>query len=83
MTQALTRRAFLGAAAAASAAAFARWDSRPYLVLYNGAILTMSTREPQVQALAVSGARVLAVGTSEQMLALAAPGTRRVDLGGQ
>lgn len=83
MTQALTRRAFLGAAAAASAAAFARWDSRPDLVLYNGAILTMSTREPQAQALAVSGARVLAVGTSAQMLSLAGPGTRRVDLGGK
>lgn len=83
MTQALTRRAFLGAAAAASAAAFARWDSRPDLVLYNGAILSMSTREPQAQALAVSGARVLAVGTSAQMLSLAGPGTRRVDLGGK
>ena len=83
MTQALTRRAFLGAAAAASATAFARWDTRPDLVLHNGAILTMSMREPEVQALAVSGARVLAMGTSAQMLALAGPGTRRVDLGGK
>ncbi len=83
MTQVLTRRAFLGAAAAASATAFARWDTRPELVLYNGAILTMSTREPEVQALAVSGARVLAVGTSAEMLSLAGPATRRVDLGGK
>ena len=83
MTRALTRRAFLGAAAAARTTAFARWDTRPDLVLHNGAILTMSMREPQVQALAVSGARVLAVGTSAQMLSLAGPGTRRVDLGGK
>jgi len=83
VTQTLTRRAFLGGAAAASATAFARWDTRPDMVLHNGAILTMSTREPEVQALALSGARVLAIGTSAQMLALAGPGTRRVDLGGK
>ena len=83
MSQILTRRAFLGAAAAASATAYARWDTRPDTVLYNGAVLTMSPREPEVQAVAVSGARVLAIGTSAQMLALAGAGTRRVDLGGK
>jgi len=83
MTRTSTRRSFLGGAAAASATAFARWEPRPDMVLYNGAILTMSPRAPQVQALALSGARVLALGTNAEMLALAGAGTRRVDLGGQ
>jgi len=79
----LSRRTFIAAGLGASAAAMARWETRPDTILYNGRILTMSTREPEVEALAVAGSRVFATGKSTEMLALAASGARRFDLGGQ
>jgi hypothetical protein len=41
----------------------------------------MAEREREVEALALAGDRVLAIGTSVEMLALAGSGTRRIDLG--
>ena len=81
--QRLSRRTFIAAGLGASAAAFARWDTRPDTILYNGRILTMGTREPEVEALALAGSRVLAIGSSTEMLALAGSGARRFDLGGK
>jgi hypothetical protein len=83
MMKRLSRRTFIAAGLGASAAAMARWETRPDTILYNGRILTMSTREPEVEALAVAGSRVFATGKSSEMLALAASGARRFDLGGQ
>ena len=79
----LSRRAFLATGLGASVTALGRWQSRPDAVLHNGRILTMGAREPEVQALALAGARVFAVGTSAEMLGLAGSGTRRFDLGGK
>jgi predicted amidohydrolase YtcJ len=79
----LSRRTFILAALGAGAAAFARWTTRPGTVLYNGRILTMSARAREVEALALAGDRVFAIGTSAEMLALADSSTRRVDLGGK
>ncbi|MBV8405970.1 MAG: amidohydrolase [Gammaproteobacteria bacterium] len=83
MRKPVSRRAFIATGLGAGAAALARWDTRPDVVLYNGRILTMTAREPEVAALALAGSRVFAIGTSEEMLALAASGTRRIDLGGK
>jgi predicted amidohydrolase YtcJ len=83
VTHRFSRRSFIATGLGASVAAFARWDTRPDTILYNGRILTMSTREREVEALALAGSRVLAIGTSAQMLALAGPGARRTDLGGK
>jgi len=83
MNKHLSRRTFIAAALGTGAAALARWDTHPDAVLYNGAILTMGSRVREVEALALSGSRVLAIGTSAEMLALAVSGTRRVDLGGK
>jgi predicted amidohydrolase YtcJ len=79
----LNRRTFIATGLSASAAALARWDTRPDSILHNGRILTMGTREREVEALALAGSRVLAVGTSAEMLALAGAGARRVDLAGR
>jgi predicted amidohydrolase YtcJ len=79
----LSRRAFLATGLGASVTALGRWDSRPDAVLHNGRILTMGSREPEVQAVALSGSRVFAIGTSTEMLALAGSGVRRFDLGGK
>jgi predicted amidohydrolase YtcJ len=83
MTKPLTRRTFIAAGLGAGAAAFARWATRPDTVLHNGKILTMAAREREVEALALAGSRVFAIGTSAEMLALADSGARRVDLGGK
>ena len=53
------------------------------LILYNGSFHTMDAQRPVVQALAVGDGRILAVGRSGDMLALADAGTRRIDLGGR
>ena len=82
MKKRLSRRTFIAAGLGAGTAALAGWDTRPDVVLNNGAILTMGTRVREVEALALAGPRVLAIGTSAEMLALAGSGTRRVDLGG-
>lgn len=79
----LSRRTFLATGLGASVAALGRWESRPDAVLHNGRILTMGSRAPEVQALALAGTRVFAVGTSVEMLALAGSGVRRFDLGGK
>jgi predicted amidohydrolase YtcJ len=79
----LSRRTFITAGLSAGAAAFARWDTRPNMILHNGRILTMGMREPEVEALALAGSRVFAIGRSTEMLALAGSGARRFDLGGK
>ena len=83
MRKRLSRRTFILAGLGAGAAAFARWATRPDTVLYNGRILTMSARAREVEALALAGDRVFAIGTSAEVLALADSSTQRVDLGGK
>jgi predicted amidohydrolase YtcJ len=79
----ISRRTVIAAGLGATAAAFARWDTRPDMILHNGRILTMGASDPEVEALALAGGRVFAIGTNTEMLALAGAGVRRVDLGGQ
>ncbi|MBI1963082.1 MAG: amidohydrolase [Candidatus Rokubacteria bacterium] len=55
----------------------------PDLVLYHGRVLTLDGAGRVAEAVAVSGDRIVAVGTSRDLLALAGPATRRVDLGGR
>jgi predicted amidohydrolase YtcJ len=78
----ISRRTVIAAGLGATAAAFARWDMRPDVILHNGRILTMGASDPEVEALALAGSRVFAIGTNAQMLALAGAGARRIDLGG-
>src|SRR5262245_44877684 len=77
----LTRRAFMATGLGAAAAALGKWQIEPDTVLHNGAIWTVSERVPEVEAVAIGGGRILAVGTSAEMLALASARTRKVDLG--
>jgi predicted amidohydrolase YtcJ/peptidoglycan hydrolase-like protein with peptidoglycan-binding domain len=51
------------------------------IVFYNGNLLTMEG--PAAQAIAVAGDRILAVGTNDEILALATAGTSRIDLQGR
>jgi len=55
----------------------------PDVVLVNGKIVTVDDRFSIAQAVAVSGERIVAVGTTAEISKLAGAGTRRVDLRGR
>ncbi len=79
-----TRRNFiytLGAITASSAFAIDRTE--PELILYNGNFWTANPRLPRAQAVAISGGRFLAIGSNDEILALAAGNVKKVDLGGK
>ena len=49
-------------------------------ILVNGRVFTATDAHPYVEAVAIRGARIQAVGTNREISALAGPNTRRVDL---
>jgi predicted amidohydrolase YtcJ len=53
------------------------------LILSNGKIITVDDRFSIAQAVAVTGDRVIAVGTNQDIARLAGPNTRRIDLSGK
>ena len=52
-------------------------------ILYNGKVLTVDARFSVVEAVAVRGDQIVAVGTSGDVLKLAGPDTLRIDLKGK
>jgi hypothetical protein len=56
---------------------------KPDLILYDGKLHTQDPDTPQATAVAIAHGRVRAVGEDSEIRALAAPGTRAVDLGGR
>lgn len=52
------------------------------LVVHGGRVLTMDPRRPRAEAVALAGERVLALGDSAAMLALAGPAARAIDAQG-
>ena len=70
--------AWVGAPAAVHAQAAA-----PDVILSNGKIITVDNRFSIAQAVAVTGDRIVAVGTNQDVNRLAGPNTRRIDLGGK
>jgi predicted amidohydrolase YtcJ len=57
--------------------------SAPELVLHGGPILTMDDETPTVQAVAITDGKITAVGSVDDVLALAEDDTRVVDLAGR
>jgi predicted amidohydrolase YtcJ len=53
------------------------------LILHNGSIWTVDSRQPRAQAVAISGGRFTAVGSNDDVLALAGGRARKIDLGGK
>ncbi len=53
------------------------------LVLVHGTVLTVDAKDSVAQALAVRGGKIVAVGTDRDILRLAGPRTRRIDLNGR
>ncbi len=52
-------------------------------IYFNGNIITMWDRYPNVQAVAIRGDRFVAVGTDADVLKTAGPGTQKIDLHGR
>jgi predicted amidohydrolase YtcJ len=55
----------------------------PDTILVNGTIVTVDAASSVRQALAIRDGKILALGTTAEMRALAAPSTRVIDLGGR
>jgi predicted amidohydrolase YtcJ len=55
----------------------------PDTILVNGRIFTATDTHTFADAIAIQGARILAVGTNQEISALAGPNTRRIDVGGR
>jgi predicted amidohydrolase YtcJ len=55
----------------------------PDTILFNGHVLVVDRAFSEMEAIAIVGDRVMAVGTSDQMRSLAGPKTRLVDLRGR
>ena len=57
--------------------------SAPETVIINAKIFTSSPAQPWAEAIAIRGERIVAVGDTETVAALARPATRRIDAGGR
>lgn len=73
----------LTATAVAGASIAVAQQPAPDLVLSNGKIITVDERFSIAEAVAIRGERIVAVGTSQQIAALAGVGTRTIDLRGR
>ncbi len=56
-------------------------QSAPDLILFNGKVFTSNSSHPFVEALAIRGERIVALGASKEIVALAGPETKRLNLG--
>jgi predicted amidohydrolase YtcJ len=75
------RREFLGTLAVFSL--FPLEEEKPDLVLHNANIHTVNPKQPHAQAIAISRGCILAVGNDSDLLHLASPLTKKIDLGGK
>ncbi|HEX8431191.1 MAG TPA: amidohydrolase family protein, partial [Longimicrobium sp.] len=55
----------------------------PELILTGGKVFTADSARPWAEAIAITGDRIVAVGTSAEIERRAGPGTRRIALGGR
>ena len=85
MTDSLNRRTFVsGLGALAAGLEVQRLEAQPMtnadIILFNGNFTTLDRQNPQAEAAAIRDGRFVAVGTEREVMALAGPQTRRVDL---
>ena len=77
-----TRLATLFAAGVLASCAALAPAPAPTLILYNGKVHTVDDAHPAAEAVAIAGDRIVAVGGNAAVRALAAAGTRSIDLAG-
>ncbi len=79
-----SRRDFIyGIGVLGASSLFALDRTEPELILYNGNFWTVNPRQPRAQAVAISGGRFLAIGSNDEVLALAVGNAKKIDLGGK
>ena len=79
-----SRRDFIYGIGVLGASSFFALDrTEPELILYNGNFWTVNPRQPRAQAVAISGGRFLAIGSNDEVLALATGNAKKIDLGGK
>ena len=76
----LRRAALVGAALLVAPAVGAQTAT---LVLTNGHVVTVDSANPEAEAVAIAGDRILAVGTNEEVRRHIGPSTRVLDVGGR
>ena len=82
-SMAQTRRDFLyGVSALGAVSFFSIERTEPDLILYNANVWTVNAKQPRAQAVAISGGRLLAIGSNGEVLALAAGKAKQIDIGG-
>lgn len=77
----LSRRAWL--AGVSGAGHIFGGHLEPGLILHGANIITMDPANPRSQAIAIAGDRIFAVGSNGDILSLATPRTRKVDIAGR
>lgn len=78
-----TRRDFLyGLGALGASSFFAIERTEPDLILYNANVWTVNAAQPRAQAIAISGGRFLAIGSNEEVSALASGRAKKIDISG-
>src|SRR5579871_745520 len=81
------RREFLGRIGAVGIGAclplgtFAWERENAELILHNGNIWTVNAHEPRAEAIAIARGRILAIGSNREVLPIAVPTTKKIDLG--
>ena len=58
---------------------YAENKAAPTVIIVNATIRTMDPQQPVVEAVAISGNRIVAIGTTKEIKKLAGPGTRTID----
>ena len=58
-------------------------DTAPDLILHHGRFATLNRSQPEAQAVAIQDGRFVAVGDDSEVMALAGPRTRRINLRGR
>jgi predicted amidohydrolase YtcJ len=79
MSQEPNRREFLGKLAAFSL--FPLEQEKPDLILHNGNVYTMNSKEPRAQAIAIARGRIVGIGSDADVVSLAFAGGKKIDLG--
>ncbi len=83
MTLSMTRRSALALSSAFGLSGMTSISKTPDVILTNGRFTTLSPGQPEVEAIAIRGDRIMALGTNDEISGLATAGTRRFDLGGK
>ena len=56
------------------------YREKPDLILYNGDIITVNPLQPKAEAIAISGNKIIAVGSNNSILSMASGITKKIDV---